>query len=78
MNEINWHIENNNENDYLTLGRTDGYKDTLKNMKNYGKEIKDLIRSTSNIPDNYDEKYMKIKFQSDDNLFLKKHYNFLT
>lgn len=61
MNEINWHIENNNENDYLTLGRTDGYKDTLKNMKNYGKEIKDLIRSTSNsCSDNYNKKYMKI------------------
>ena len=28
--------------------------------------IRDLIRSISNNSDNYDEKYMKIKFNSDD------------
>ena len=31
-------------------------------------KFKDLIRSITNNPDNYDEKYMKIKFNSDDDL----------
>ena len=34
--------------------------------------IKDLIRSITKSLDDYDEKYMKIKFDSDDNLPLKK------
>ena len=29
-------------------------------------KIKDLIKSITNNSDNYDEKYMKIKFNSDD------------
>ena len=39
-------------------------------MRNYG--LKDLIRSVTNKSDNYDEKYVKIKFNSDDDLHLKK------
>ena len=38
-----------------------------KRVKNYGKKIKDFIRSiNNNNSDNYDEKYMKIRFNSDD------------
>ena len=46
-----------------------------KNTKNVG-----LIRSTRLNSDDYDRKYMKIKFKSDDNLPLKKtvkHYNMI-
>ena len=35
-------------------------------------KIKDLIRSKTNNSDDYDEKYMKIKFHSHDSLLLKK------
>ena len=38
----------------------------------YGEESKDLFRSINNKSDDYDEKYMKIKFNSDDDLPLKK------
>ena len=41
--------------------------------KLYGKvwsKIKDLIRSANNNSDDYDEKYMKIKFNADDDLLL--------
>ena len=38
--------------------------------------IRDLIRSISNNSDNYDEKYMKIKFNSDNELPLKKTLEF--
>ena len=34
--------------------------------------IMDLIRSITNNPDDYDEKSMKIKFNSDDDLLLNK------
>ena len=34
--------------------------------------MRDLIRSTTKNSDDYDEKYMKIKFNSDDKLTLNK------
>ena len=46
-----------------------GAKKKLKNMKNF---VRDLIRSTTKNLDDYDEKYMKIKFNSDDELPLNK------
>ena len=36
-------------------------------------KIRDLIRSITKISVDYDEKYMKIKFSSDDELPLKKN-----
>ena len=39
-------------------------------------EIKDLIKSVPNISGDYDEKYTKIKFSSDDDLSLKKILKF--
>ena len=56
----------------MTLVHTDKTKDTVKKYEELLKEIKDLIRSKNNNPDDYGEKYMKIKFDSDDNLPLKK------
>ena len=35
-------------------------------------KIRDLIRSTAKNSDGYDEKYMKIKYNSDDGLSLNK------
>ena len=40
----------------------DESKDTVRSMN----KIIDLIKSITNNSDNYDEKYMKIKFNSDD------------
>ena len=47
----------------------------LKSKKTYTElwdKIKDLIRSTTNISGDYDEKYIKIQFNSDDNVPLYK------
>ena len=68
MNKINVYIEVYNGTKYLTLVSTDEIKDTLKIFEELQNNIKDLIRSVTNNLDNYDEKYMKIKFNSDDGL----------
>ena len=41
-------------------------------MTNYEKKIRKLIRSKIKNLNNHDEKYMKIRFHSDDDLTLKK------
>ena len=52
---------------YLVINKINGYFEesngTLKNRtKKLWTKIRDLIRSKTNDSDNYDEKYMKIKF----------------
>ena len=59
------YIEESNGNKYLTLVFTDKNKATLKTYT----ELWDKITNTSC---DYDEKYMKIKLNSDDNLPLNK------
>ena len=56
----------------MSLVPTDESKDLLRKYKELWHKIKDLIRSITNNSDKYDEKCMKIKFNSDDNLSLKK------
>ena len=55
----------------MTLVPTDESKDTLKMYELLWNKIRDLIRSITNNLDDYDEKYMKIKFNLDDDLSLK-------
>ena len=55
------------------LVSTDESKDMLKRYEELGKKFKDLIRSTANNSDNYDEKYLEIKFNSGDSLPLNKN-----
>ena len=50
------------KNDYLMLVPTNESKKIIKKYE----EVRDLIRSITKIWDDYDEKYMKIKFNSDD------------
>ena len=44
----------------------------LKNNEELWRTIRDLIRLITKSSDDYDEKYMKIKFSSDDKLSLNK------
>ena len=55
----------------MILIPTDEIKDTLK-MYEILSKIKNIIRSTSNNSDDFDEKRVKIKFHSDDDSFLNK------
>ena len=55
----------------MTLVTTNESKDSLKNMKNCGIKS-EILLDQQPITDNYVKKYMKIKFNSDNNLPLKK------
>ena len=60
---------------YLTLVPTNGSKEKIKKYEELWIQIRDLFRSITKNSDDYDEKYMKIKFDSDNNLLLNKTYN---
>ena len=57
---------------YLTLVATDESKNKLEIYEEILSKVKDLIRTVSNNWDDYDEKYMKIKFNLVCDLPLKK------
>ena len=69
---MNEYIEKSNENKYMTFSPIDGSKDILQKSVELWDKIRDLIRSISNNSDDYDKKYMKRKFISDDDLPLKE------
>ena len=64
--------EESNGNKYLMLVFTDKSKDTMTKHEELWNKIKSSIRSITNNSDSYDEKYMKIRFNVDNDLHLKK------
>ena len=69
--KVNGYLEEISGNKYLTLVPTNESKEKIKYEKLLIK-IRDLIRSITKNLDDYDEKYLKIKFDSDVNLSLNK------
>ena len=69
---LNGYFEEINKIKYLTLVPTNESKEKIKKYKELWIKIKDLIRSITKNSDHYDEKYMKIKFSSNDELPLNK------
>ena len=65
FNKVNGYFEEINENKYLVLVRTNESKEKIKRYKELWSKIRPLIRSITKNSDDYDEKYMKIKFNSD-------------
>ena len=65
---MNRYFEYLNGNKYLTLVPTDESKEKNKKYKEMWIKIRDLIRSMTKISNDYDEKYMIIKFNSDEEL----------
>ena len=68
FNRINGYFEEINGNKYLTLVPTNEGKEKIKKCEELWIKIRDLIRSVTKKSNGYDEKYMKIKFNSDDEL----------
>ena len=69
---VNGYFEENNGNKYLTLVPTNESKEKIKKYEELWIKIGDLIRSITKKLDDYDEKHMKIKFNSNDELPLNK------
>ena len=65
---MNGHFEENNGNKYLALIPTNENKERIKKYEELWSNIRDLIRSITKNSDDYHEKYIKIKFHSDDEL----------
>ena len=72
FSKVNGYFGEINGNKYLTLVPTNESKEKLKEYEELWIKIRDLIRSITKISDNYDGKYMEIKFNSDDELPLNK------
>ena len=68
INKLNGYFKEINGSKYLTLVPTDESKEKIKKSGELWNEIRVLIRSISKNSDAYDEKYMKMKFDSADNL----------
>ena len=54
----------------LTLGPTNESKEKIKKYEELWSKIRDLVRSITKNSDDYEEKYMKVKFNSDDEFSL--------
>ena len=61
-----------NRNKYLTLVSTDKNKKVLTKYTELWDETKNLIREINDKPGKYEKDFLKIKFNSDDNLPLNK------
>ena len=72
FNKVNGHFEEINGNKYLTLVPTNESEQKIKKYEKLRSKIRDLIRWMTKNSDDYDQNYMKIKFNSDDELPLNK------
>ena len=66
FSKVNGNFEEIKKNKYFTLVPTNESKEIIIKYENLWSKIRDLIRSITKNSDNYDEKYMKIKFNSND------------
>ena len=72
FNKVNGYFEETNGNKYLTLVPTNKTKEKLNKCENLWSKIRYLIKSVTKNWNYYDEKYMEIKLNSDDQLPLNK------
>ena len=73
FNKANGYFEEINENKYLTLVPTNENKEKIiERHEDLWSKIRYLIGSITNTSDDYDETYIKTKFNSDDELPLNK------
>ena len=76
LNKINGYFEEINGSKYLMLIPTNESKEKIKKYRALRNKIKNLIRIITKKSNDYDEKYMKIKFGTDDELTLNKMITF--
>ena len=76
VNHAYGYIEEKHENKYLIFDTTDEKKELLKKYNDVWNGIKKKIEEVSSGECDYEKDYMKIKFNSDDNLPLNKPLKF--
>ena len=72
FSNVNGYFEENNGIKYLRLVADNDIKEEIRKYKELWIEIRDLTRSVTKNSDVFDEKYMKIKFNSHNELPLNK------
>ena len=72
----NGYIEEKGVNKYLVFDSADENKELLKKYDDVFNGIRDKIKAISSDQCDYEKDYIKIKFNSDDNLPLKKPLTF--
>ena len=72
INNANGYFEEINKNKNLTLAATNESKEIIKKTEDMWSKVRDVISSITKNSDDYGEKYMKIKFNSNDELPLNK------
>ena len=70
------YIEEKGVNKYLGFDSTGENKELLKEYNDVFNGIRDKIKKVSSDECDYEKDYMKIKFNSDDNLLLNKQLKF--
>ena len=68
FSKVNKYFEEIIKNKYLMLVPTNESNEKIKKYKERWSKIRDLIRSMTKNSDDYDENYIKTKFNSDDEL----------
>ena len=76
INHANGYIEEKGVNKYLIFDSADENKELLKKYSDVWNGIKNKIEEVSSGECDYEKDYMKIKFNSDDNLPLNKPLKF--
>ena len=72
INHANGYIEEKVVNNYLVFDSTDENKELLKKYNYVFNVVRDKIKEVSSDECDYEKDYMKIKFNSDDDLPLNK------
>ena len=72
LNKMNRYFEESDGNKYITLVPINESKEKIKKYEELWIKIRDLIRLVTKKSDDFAEKYIKIKFYSDDELPLNK------
>ena len=70
--KVNGYFDKINRNKYLKLVSTNESKEKIKKIEELWIKFRDLIRSITKTSDDYDERYIKIKLNSDDGLLLNE------
>ena len=76
VNHANGYIEEKGVNKYLIFDSTDENKELLKKYNDVWNGIKNKIEEVNSGECDYEKDYMKIKFNSDDDLTLNKPLRF--